>query len=105
MAAAAYPGNTESLGHSALAQHLHVMRELQDKGVVHDNASQRWFLTEAGWRAATLTRRLSSPSPVFCRGDVALEDATAFELVRLVRDSRWGWRRWLRRPRSTGTWL
>ena len=54
-----------------------------------------WSLTQAGVSRLSFLHRLAAPEPLFkVRARLQLEDASSFELLVMLRNAGWEWRRW-----------
>ena len=98
VAAGAFQNNPLSLGFSALPGQVAPLQLMEQHGLTCRSGQQdiRWFLTCAGAEQLTSCTRLKNPAQLFqVRGHLKLEDRTTYELMMLLQEESWQWRRWV----------
>jgi hypothetical protein len=96
----ALPGRTTSAGYKHQGEdELAFLQKLQARGFASPNATMgpgRWFFTQEGWERCISIPMCHSPRQVFkVRENLALEDATGYELLMILQDQGWRWDKWV----------
>ena len=103
VAAGARPGAHTSRGFSASPDDIGILAGLASLGFcVGPGLGGKWFLTNEGAKNVRSLNKVSDPIQVFkVRMNLALEDMTRYEVMKVLQADEWSWREWLAPSRIT----